>query len=144
MRDIPLKNFFDRTFCFTINVLKKLVFVLFLFFKHNTMYLNCKTYFSFHYGTYSTEELVNEGAEKGVRAMALTNINTTCDAWDFVQCCREKNIKPVLGVEVRNGSRLLYILLARNNRGFRWINEFVSGHMLEKKDFPDGAEAMPF
>jgi len=108
------------------------------------MYLNCKTYFSFHYGTYSTEELVNEGAEKGVRAMALTNINTTCDAWDFVQYCREKNIKPVLGAEIRNGSRLLYILLARNNRGFRWINEFLSGHLVEKTDFPEGADGVPF
>jgi len=106
------------------------------------MYLNCKTYFSFHYGTYSTEELVNEAAEKGVQAMALTNINTTCDAWDFVQYCREKSIKPVLGVEIRNGCRLLYILLARNNRGFRWINEFLSEHALEKKDFPEHPEAL--
>ncbi|HVV05254.1 MAG TPA: DNA polymerase III subunit alpha [Puia sp.] len=108
------------------------------------MYLNCKTYFSFRYGTYSTEELVSEGAEKGARAMALTNINTTCDAWDFVQYCREKHIKPVLGAEVRNGHRLLYILLARNNQGFRWINEFISGHMLEKKDFPDVVQGASF
>jgi len=76
--------------------------------------------------------------------MALTNINTTCDAWDFVQYCREKNIKPVLGAEIRNGSRLLYILLARNNRGFRWINEFLSGHLVEKTDFPEGADGVPF
>ena len=27
------------------------------------MYLNCKTYFSLRYGTFGTEELVNEGAE---------------------------------------------------------------------------------
>jgi DNA polymerase-3 subunit alpha len=108
------------------------------------MYLNCKTYFSFHYGTYSAEELVNEGAEKGVGAMALTNINTTCDAWDFVQYCRDKNIKPILGVEIRNGCRLLYILLARNNRGFRWINEFLSGHLVEKTDFPEGSDGIPF
>ena len=48
------------------------------------MYLNCKTYFSFLYGTYGTEELVKAAAENGVTTMALTNINNTCDMWDFV------------------------------------------------------------
>lgn len=118
--------------------------LIFISSKRNKMYLNCKTYFSFHYGTYATEELVDQGAEKGATVMALTNINSTCDAWDFVQYCREKNIKPILGAEIRNGSRLLYILLAKRNRGFRWINEFISGHLVEKKDFPPGAEDGPF
>jgi len=101
------------------------------------MYLNCKTFFSFHYGTFSTEELVKTAAANGIRAMALTNINTTCDAWDFVQYCREEKIKPILGAEIRHGHRLLYILLAANNDGFKWINEFISEHLLEKKDFPE-------
>jgi DNA polymerase III alpha subunit len=38
----------------------------------------------------------------GVTALALTNINSTCDAWDFVKHCREAQIKPILGVEIRN------------------------------------------
>ena len=101
------------------------------------MYLNCKTYFSFHYGTFSTEELVKKASENKVRTMALTNINTTCDAWDFVQYCQAQHIKPILGAEIRNGCRLLYILLAANNNGFRWINEFLSEHLLAKKDFPE-------
>jgi len=100
------------------------------------MYLG-KTYFSFKYGTYSTKQLVSEGVEAGATALALTNINSTCDAWDFVQYCREEGIKPILGVEIRNGNSLLYILLAANNNGFRWINEFLSEHLLEKKDFPE-------
>jgi DNA-directed DNA polymerase III PolC len=100
------------------------------------MYLG-KTYFSFKYGTYSTKELVKGGVEVGATALALTNINSTCDAWDFVQYCREDGIKPILGVEIRNGNKLLYILLSANNNGFRWINEFLSTHLLEKKDFPE-------
>src|SRR4051812_2382268 len=59
-----------------------------------TMYL-CKTYFSFKYGTFSTEEVVKAGVEAGLSSMALTNINSTCDAWDFVQFCREQGIRPV-------------------------------------------------
>ncbi|WP_205513075.1 DNA polymerase III subunit alpha [Longitalea arenae] len=103
------------------------------------MYLNCRTYFSIRYGTFSTEELVNTAVEQGVQALALTNINCTCDCWDFVHVCRQKGIKPVLGVEIRNEDALLYILLAKNNRGFASINEFLSIHLLHKKNFPDHA-----
>lgn len=108
------------------------------------MYLNCKTYFSFRYGSFSTEELVKEGAESGATSLALTNINNTCDAWDFVQFCRDNNIKPILGAEIRNGHQLLYILLAANNRGLCWINEFLSKHLLADQPFPEKAEAIPF
>jgi error-prone DNA polymerase len=107
------------------------------------MYLG-KTYFSFKYGTYPTKELVKDGVEAGATALALTNINTTCDAWDFVQYCREEGIRPILGVEIRNDDRLLYILIAANNKGFRWINEFLSEHLLEKKPFPEPASISAF
>ncbi len=100
------------------------------------MYLNCKTFFSFRYGTFKTEELVKTAAEKGVSTLALTNINTTCDAWDFVDFCVENNIKPVLGAEIRNNNRLQYILLAKNNTGFTAINRFLSLHRQEDAPFP--------
>jgi DNA polymerase III alpha subunit len=72
------------------------------------MYLNCKTYYSFRYGTYSTEELVNQAVEKGISSLALTNINSTVDAWPFVKLCEKNNIKPIIGVEIRNDDELLY------------------------------------
>jgi DNA-directed DNA polymerase III PolC len=105
------------------------------------MYLNCRTYFSVRYGTYSTEELVNTAAEHGLHVLALTNINCTCDCWDFVNFCRQKEIKPVVGVEIKNDDTLLYILIARNNKGFAGINEFLSFHLQQKKNFPDNANA---
>lgn len=110
--------------------------MIFLFPQDITMYLG-KTYFSFKYGTFSTAQLVNAAVEEGLTTLALTNINTTCDAWDFVQYCREQSINPILGVEIRNDNKLLYILLAANNHGFRQINEFLSLHQLLKKPFPD-------
>lgn len=108
------------------------------------MYINCKSYFSFHYGTFSTEELVKTGAETGATALALTNINNTCDAWDFVSLCRQEGIKPILGTEIRNGDQLLYILLAANNKGFAWINDFLSTHLQQHKPFPEKAVQHPF
>jgi error-prone DNA polymerase len=100
------------------------------------MYL-CKTYFSFKYGTYSTKDLVSGGMEAGATTLALTNINSTCDAWDFVQYCREAGIRPIVGAEIHRNNKLLYILLAANNAGFQRINAFLSDHLLAKKDFPD-------
>ena len=100
------------------------------------MYLNCKTWFSFLYGTFSTEELVTNAVEMGANALALTNINSTCDIWDFVDFCRQHSVKPVAGAEIRNEGDFLYILLARNNNGFLHINRFISGHLQTKTAFP--------
>ncbi|ULQ56807.1 DNA polymerase III subunit alpha [Flavihumibacter rivuli] len=100
------------------------------------MYLNCKTYFSLRYGTFGTEELVNEGAELGVTAMALTNINATTDAWDFYKYCTERSIKPILGAEIRNDNQCCYLLLAVHLEGFSRINTFLSHHLQAGLPFP--------
>ncbi|HEV9034992.1 MAG TPA: PHP domain-containing protein, partial [Puia sp.] len=102
-----------------------------------------KTYFSFKYGTFSTEQLIRTGVEAGATSLTLTNINSTCDAWDFVRYCGREGIKPILGVEIRNDNTLLYTLIAANNNGFRQINEFLSDHLLEKKPFPPADALQP-
>ncbi|MGJ1204973.1 DNA polymerase III subunit alpha [Sphingobacterium lactis] len=101
------------------------------------MFLNCKTWFSFHYGTYPTKDLVERAQQLGVKAMALTNINSTADCWDFVLKCREVGIKPILGVEVRNENQLCYILLAKNNAGLLLIHRFLSEYKQRKMPFPE-------
>lgn len=108
------------------------------------MYINCKTNFSFRYGTFTTEELVKAGAESGASSLALTNINSTCDTWDFVQTCYTHGIKPIAGVEIRNGDLLLYILLAANNRGIAWINQFLSTHLQKQMPFPGQTDKTAF
>src|ERR1700754_4796903 len=105
------------------------------------MYLNCKTFFSYRYGTYGTEELVQQAKAMGVKALALTNINGSPDAWDFVHYCRDTKhgapIQPILGNEIRNGSHFCYLLIARNNAGIMEINRFISEHKMEDKPFPE-------
>jgi DNA polymerase-3 subunit alpha len=100
------------------------------------MYLNCKTFFSYRYGTFSTEELVAAGVDAGARSLAITNINNTADAWDFVQYCHNAGIHPVIGTEIRNGDHFCYLLLAKNNTGLLHINRFLSTHLQQKKPFP--------
>jgi DNA-directed DNA polymerase III PolC len=106
------------------------------------MYVNCKTYFSYRYGTYNTEELVKQAKAMGIRSLALTNINGTPDAWDFVHYCRdtkagtEPEIKPVLGSEIRNSNEFCYLLMARNDTGLMHINRFISKYKIADKPFP--------
>ncbi|MFN6946225.1 MAG: PHP domain-containing protein, partial [Cytophagaceae bacterium] len=47
------------------------------------MYLNCHSWFSLRYGTFSPEELVAEALDKGAEALALTDINNTSATFDF-------------------------------------------------------------
>lgn len=76
------------------------------------------------------------GVEAGATCMAITNINNTCDAWDFYDYCRQHKIKPILGAEIRNEDVLRYILLAKNLSGFGEINQFLSAHLQQKIPFP--------
>src|SRR6476659_3667045 len=100
------------------------------------MYLNCKSYYSYRYGTFSTSQLVTEGVEMGASAMALTNINSTQDTWELYSLCLEAGIQPVLGCEVRNGDAFLYLLLAKNIQALREINGFLSTHLQTESPFP--------
>ena len=108
------------------------------------MYLNCKTYYSLRFGTIPPEDLVQTAADKGVSTLALTNINNTCNTWEFVKLCNESNIKPIAGVEIRNADKILYILLAVNNPGLTWINSFLSKHLINKTPFPEVIEQPTF
>lgn len=105
------------------------------------MYLDAKTFYSFCFGTYSTATLVEAAAEHGLASLALCNINCTYDHWEFVKLCRESGIKPVLGVDIRNGDTHCYLLIAKNNNGLYWINRFLSAHLIGKKEFPTDPSA---
>ena len=98
--------------------------------------LTTHSYNSLCYGTMPIQDLVGRAAALGYQTMPLTDINTTMGAADFVVECRRKGIKPVMGVEVRNGNELMYWALARNNAGFAEINRFLTQHNLNKQPYP--------
>lgn len=104
------------------------------------MYINCKTWFSYRYGTYSTEELVRQAVQHGVRSLVLTNINGTPDAWDFVKFCRKAGIKPILGCEIRNDHCFCYLLIAKNERGLIEINRILTEHKRMQVSYPNRPE----
>ncbi|WP_372753702.1 DNA polymerase III subunit alpha [Labilibaculum sp.] len=99
------------------------------------MLLNCHSYYSFKYGTLSTEELLQEVVLGGFTTIALADINNTAASLDFVRRCEEFGIRPVVGVDFRNGVKQEYIAIAKNTDGFCEINEFLTAHLHEKKAF---------
>jgi DNA-directed DNA polymerase III PolC len=100
------------------------------------MFINCHSYYSLRYGTMPVETLVQEAARVKADSIALTDINNSTAITDFVRECRKSGIKPVAGMEFRTGNRLLYIALARNNDGFRELNEFLTHHNISGEPLP--------
>ena len=96
------------------------------------MYLNVRSYCSLCYGTVSIEDLVEQASVMHIPALALTDINNTMGIVDFVFECKKFGIKPIAGCEFRNGDELMYVAIARNNEGFREINETLTLHNISK------------
>ena len=103
------------------------------------MVLAVHSYNSLCYGTMPIPDLVERAAALGYRTLPLTDINTTMGAADFVFECQKKGVRPVVGVEVRNGNELLYVTLAKNNKGFAELNRFLTQHNLTKQPYPESA-----
>jgi DNA polymerase-3 subunit alpha len=86
----------------------------------------------------SVEQLVQQAVAAGADKIALTDINNSTAIPEFVAECNKNNIKPVVGIEFRNGNDLLFIGIARNNQGLRELNEFLTNHNINSSaiEFP--------
>jgi DNA polymerase-3 subunit alpha len=101
------------------------------------MYLNCHSYYSLRFGTFSEVSLLELAQENGVNTIALTDINNTSACMNFVQQAKKMNIKPIVGVDFRNGNQEQFVAIAKTNLGFENINRYLS-HFLENKiSFPN-------
>jgi len=103
------------------------------------MLLNCHTWFSLKYGAISPEELLKELSAKGYPEFALTDINNTSASLDFIRLAKRFDIRPILGIDFRNGIDQKFIALAKNNSAFHQLNEFLTKQLLYKIKFNDEA-----
>ena len=101
------------------------------------MLLNVHSYNSLCYGTMPIVDLVSKAAAMGYAVLPLTDINTTMGVADFVFECHKKGVRPVVGVEFRNGNELLYVALAKNNAGFAELNRFLTQNNFTKQLYPE-------
>ena len=102
------------------------------------MFLNSHSYHSLRYGTIPIKELVQQAAIYGIKTMALTDINTITGCYEFIKECKNKNIKPLVGIEFRDYNHSFkYIGLAKNAQGLAEMNRFLTKHNFENTLLPD-------
>ncbi|MBJ7882652.1 DNA polymerase III subunit alpha [Gelidibacter salicanalis] len=101
------------------------------------MYLNCHTYYSLRYGTFSEIELLELAKKNNVPTLALTDINNTSACLNFIRKAKDFNIKPIVGIDFRNGPKQVYVGIAKNNEGFKELNGFLSHHSEKKIELPE-------
>src|SRR5690606_28113417 len=100
------------------------------------MYLNCHTYYSLRYGTFSEVQLLQLAQQNQVSQLALTDINNTSACLNFVRTAVEFDIKPIFGIDFRNGVDPCYVGIAKNNDGYQELNSFLSHHLHHQKNLP--------
>ncbi len=105
------------------------------------MLLNCHTYYSYKYGALSIDELLAIAKKMGHECIALTDINSTSACINFIRAAPLHGIKPVVGIDFRNGAQQRYVGIARNNEGFRELNEHLTYHSHNGLPFADRAPA---
>ncbi|MEN8817694.1 MAG: DNA polymerase III subunit alpha, partial [Nonlabens sp.] len=105
------------------------------------LYLNNHTYYSLRYGTYDEKELLLLAQQNGLKTIVLTDINNTSACLNFIRLCTKHELHGVIGIDFRNEHQQLYVGIAKNNKGFQELNEFLSHHLEQKIPLPDRAPA---
>jgi DNA-directed DNA polymerase III PolC len=106
------------------------------------MLLNCHSFFSLRFGTIPEDELLALCREHGYDCAALTDINNTSGCLNFIRMASRYDIKPIVGIDFRNGVKQQFVALAKNNSGFQILNAYLSAQKLADIPFPDRAPEM--
>jgi len=101
------------------------------------MYINTHTYYSLRYGVFPPEILLKMASLNKISSFVLTDINTTSACIEFVKKAKKYAIKPIIGVDFRNGVQQQFILLAISNIGFENINKYLTEILHNKLIIPD-------
>jgi len=93
------------------------------------MLLNCHTYYSLKYGTYTIEDLIHSIKLNGYSSFVVADVNNTSAILNTVRLCKEAGLKPIAGIDFRNGAKQMYVGIALNNQGFKELNVHLSAHL---------------
>lgn len=97
------------------------------------------SYYSLRFGTMAIEPLVDLIKEYGYNVAVLNDINNSTGTFEFVNICNQKGIKAIPGIEFRNGNDLLFIGIAKNNKGFQELNQLLTDCNLNGTKLPEDA-----
>jgi len=72
----------------------------------------------------------------GYDTAVLTDINNSSATLDFIKQCREAGINGLAGMDFRNGNQFLYVGIAKNEEGFKELNDLMTFANRNKSDLP--------
>lgn len=101
--------------------------------------LNTHSYYSYKYGTVEPSGVLDVLQAYGYEIAVLTDINSTSASLDFVRMAQKRNMRHVLGIDVREGVKQRFIALARNNTGWECLNAWLSELMAKNQAIPERA-----
>ena len=73
----------------------------------------------------------------GYDTAVLTDINNSSATLDFIKQCREAGINGLAGMEFRNNNQLLYVGIAKNEEGFKELNDLMTFANRTKSTLPN-------
>ena len=91
------------------------------------------------FGTFSEIELLQLAQENQVKELVLTDINNTSACLNFIRKSPEYAIRPIVGIDFRNGADPCFVGIAKNNQGFQELNAFLSLHLHQDMELPQRA-----
>src|SRR5690606_1798176 len=100
------------------------------------MLLNLHSYYSLRYGTMSLMELIENIRANGYDTAVLTDINNSSATLDFIRLCTDAGIRGLAGMEFRNDNQLLYVGIAKNEMGFKELNDLMTFANRNKSALP--------
>ncbi|MEY2871844.1 MAG: polymerase alpha subunit, partial [Bacteroidota bacterium] len=112
------------------------------------MILHFHSFFSLRYGMMSPQEIVQRCESEAISmrqkvAILLADINNVSGVSNYLRAARDcKHILPLVGCDIRNGDRHLYLLLCESQSGFAQMNAFLSEHLMGGRAFPEVAPEM--
>jgi len=100
--------------------------------------LHCHSYYSFHDGASSLEELMLQAKDLGYRALAVTDHDNLCGAMRFARLARSLEMHGIIGAELtlKGGHHLT--LLAQDRRGYGNLCRLITaGHAAGERNRPE-------
>ena len=95
--------------------------------------LNIKTEYDLMNSLIKIDELISYAKENNINALGITDKNMF-SSYEFINKCKDNNIKPILGVEINiNESNIL--IYARNYDGYISLCKIVTKRNLDTLDF---------
>jgi error-prone DNA polymerase len=100
--------------------------------------LHCHSYYSFHDGASSLEELLLRAKELGYQALALTDHDNLCGAMCFAQLTRSLDMHGITGAEVTLKGGYHLTLLAKDSTGYRNLSRLITAaHQKGERNIPE-------